>query len=238
MTDIFVFPQSKKEKTGKFSHNFHKPLKKSNLKRNVKISPYLKRPEGHNFPGHTHNPLFSYSYLPDRVSFVNEDPEEKVILLLRRHPVTNLGWITTSFFMIIAPAFVTVLTPVVLLPSGFQFVLTLVWYLITSAFVLEEFLSWLFHVNIVTDERIIEVDFVNLVYREITDANIDQIQDVTVEVGGVLRTLLHYGNVIIQTAAQVPKIEFEAVPNPDKVAKILRELRVEEEREKLEGRVR
>jgi len=44
--------------------------------------------------------------------------------------------------------------------------------------------------------------------------------------------------VVIQTAAQVPKIEFEAVPNPDKVARVLRELRIEEEQEKLEGRVR
>jgi len=34
------------------------------------------------------------------------------------------------------------------------------------------------------------------------------------------------------------KIEFEAVPNPDLVARILRELRLEEEKEKLEGRIR
>ena len=99
-------------------------------------------------------------------------------------------------------------------------------------------MSWFFHVNIITDERIVEVDFANLVYREITDANIDQIQDVTVEVGGSLRTFLHFGNVVIQTAAEIPKIEFEAVPKPDTVARILRELRIEEEKEKLEGRVR
>jgi len=99
-------------------------------------------------------------------------------------------------------------------------------------------LGWFFHVNIVTDERIIEVDFVNLIYREITDANIDQIQDVTVEMGGGIRTYFNYGDLIIQTAAEIPKIDFEAVPKPDMVAKVLRELRVEEEQEKLEGRVR
>ena len=107
-----------------------------------------------------------------------------------------------------------------------------------TAFVFEKFLSWYFHVNIITDERIIEVDFLHLVYREITDANIDQIQDVTVEVGSAIRTTFNYGDVIIQTAAQLPKIEFEAVPQPDRVAKVLRELRIEEEVEKLEGRVR
>jgi hypothetical protein len=110
--------------------------------------------------------------------------------------------------------------------------------LITTAFAFEEFLKWFFHVNIITDERIIEVDFVNLFYREITDANIDQIQDVTVEVGGGIRTMFHFGDLVIQTAAEIPKIDFDAIPNPDKVARILRELRIEEEVEKLEGRVR
>ena len=99
-------------------------------------------------------------------------------------------------------------------------------------------MSWFFHVNIVTDERIVEVDFINLLYREITDANIDQIQDVTVEVSGGPRTFFRFGDVIIQTAAQVPKITFEAVPNPDTVARVLRDLRIEEEQEKLEGRIR
>jgi hypothetical protein len=238
MPDIFDSAKKKNANLVKTPQLSDKGLEKSTSGKSAKRENFAESQDRHNLPNHTHNPLSAYSYLPDRVSFINEDPEEKVVLLLRRHPVTNLGWITTSFLMIIAPAFITVLTPLELLPLGFQFILTLVWYLITSAFILEEFLSWFFHVNIVTDERIIEVDFVNLVYREITDANIDQIQDVTVEVGGALRTLLHYGDVIIQTAAQVPKIEFEAVPNPDAVARVLRELRIEEEREKLEGRVR
>lgn len=232
MPDIFDSRNKKFRKSSSVEN------KKSSSKKTDNISSLLESPDRHKLPGHTHNPITSFSFLPDHVEFINEDPDEKVVLLLRRHPITNLGWITIAFLMIIAPAFMTVLTPMGFLPSGFQFVLSLVWYLITSAFIMEQFLSWFFHVNIVTDERIIEVDFVNLVYREITDANIDQIQDVTVEVGGTLRTLLHYGDVIIQTAAQVPKIEFEAVPDPDRVARVLRELRIEEEQEKLEGRVR
>lgn len=240
MPDIF---NSSKNKVGKKkSQENHAP--KSTKKHETlsvetnNIKSLLSSPKRHELPGHTHNPLASFSYLPDHVKFVNEDPEEEVLLLLRKHPITNLRWMIVAFLMIVAPSFVTVLTPVGSLPSGFQFVFTLVWYLITSAFILEQFLSWYFHVNIVTDERIIEVDFVNLVYREITDANIDQIQDVTVEVGGAIRTLMHFGDVIIQTASEIPKIKFEAVPNPDRVARILRELRIEEEKEKLEGRVR
>ena len=74
--------------------------------------------------------------------------------------------------------------------------------------------------------------------REITDANIDQIQDATVQITGASRTFFNFGDVIVQTAAAIPRVTFEAVPNPDHVARILRELRIEEEVEKIEGRVR
>ena len=202
----------------------------------------IKYPKNHeeriNLPGHTHNPLTSFCYFPDHVKFVNQDPEERVILLLRKHPITNIRWILLTILFLIIPVFLPLLSFFEILPNEYQTVLTIALYLMTIAYGFEKFLSWYFHVNIITDERIIEVDFHNLVYREITDANVDQIQDVTVEMGSPVRTALNFGDVIIQTAAQIPKIEFEAVPSPDKVAKVLRELRVEEEIEKLEGRVR
>ena len=202
----------------------------------------IKYPKNHeeriNLPGHTHNPLTSFCYFPDHVKFVNQDPEERVILLLRKHPITNIRWILLTILFLIIPVFLPLLSFFEILPNEYQTVLTIALYLMTIAYGFEKFLSWYFHVNIITDVRIIEVDFHNLVYREITDANVDQIQDVTVEMGSPVRTALNFGDVIVQTAAQIPKIEFEAVPSPDKVAKVLRELRVEEEIEKLEGRVR
>jgi hypothetical protein len=191
-----------------------------------------------NLPGHTHNTFASYYYYPDQVDFDTKDPEEVVILLVRRHPITNVPWLLMTFVLIVAPAFLSILPMFEQVPTNFAFVFTLMWYTITTAFVLEKFLAWFFNVNIVTDERIIDVDFLNLVYREVTDADIEKIEDVTVEMGGTIRTLFNYGDVLIQTASQEQKTRFEAIPHPDRVAKILRELRVEEQEERMEGRVR
>lgn len=188
--------------------------------------------------GHTKNPLAAFCYYPDRVSFVAADSEEKIVLLLRRHPITNVRWIIAALLMSVAPLVVSIFIDISTIPVAFQIIGIMFWYLITTAYIFEQFLSWFFNVYIVTDERVFDVDFVNLVYREITDAALDQIQDVTVRVGSVIRTLFDYGDISIQTAAEMPELEFEAVPHPDKVAQILRELRVEEEQEKLEGRVR
>lgn len=192
----------------------------------------------HKFPGHSHNPLSAFCYYPDRVEFENKDPEEKVVLLLRKHPITNIGWLLLTFVIIVAPAFISSLPFIEQVPIRFQLVGVLIWYLVTAGFAYEKFLSWFYSVNIVTDERLFDVEFSNLIYRKMTDAEIERIQDVTVQMGGAIRTTLNYGDIIIQTAAEMPEIEFEAVPEPDKVAKILRELRVEEQVEIMEGRVR
>lgn len=190
------------------------------------------------FPGHTNNPLASFSYFPDKVNFIAADSKEKVVLMLRKHPITNIPWIITAILMIAAPMLLNFLPFLDTIPFNLRLIASIFWYLITIAFILEEFLAWFFNVYIVTDERVFDVDFINLIYREITDANIDQIQDVTTKVGGVIPTVFNYGDVIIQTAAEIPQLEFQAVPRPDIVAQVLRELRVQEEVEKMEGRVR
>ena len=183
-------------------------------------------------------PLASFCYYPKNVNFINKDPEEEIILLVRRHPITNLGWLVTALFLIVVPAFLTVFPFFSLLPTGFQIISVIVWYLVVTAYILEKYLSWFFQVNIITDERIIDVDFLNLIYREMSDAGIRNIEDVTVKIGGGIRTFFNYGDVVIQTAAQIPQITFEDIARPDLVAKVLRELRIEEEQEQIEGRVR
>lgn len=194
--------------------------------------------ERERIPGFTKNPLASFNIFPEGFDFINKDPEEKIILLLRKHPITNLTWILATMVLFILPAFFSVMPTFESLPKNMQILLLMVWYLITFSFAFEKFLTWFFNVNIITDERVFDVNFVSLIYREMTDAEIAQIQDVTVQLGGGIRTLFNYGDLYIQTAGEVPRIIFEEVPFPDRVAKVLRELRVEEEIENLEGRVR
>ena len=198
----------------------------------------LSTPKNHHSKKIKYSPLASFMYCPREAKFAGKDSREDIILILRKHPITNVKWILISLVMIFAPVILRVFPIFSFLPESFQFITMVGWYLLVLAFVFEEFLGWFYNVNVVTDERVFDVDFVNLVYREITDNNIDKIQDVTVRMGGFIRTMFNYGDVIIQTAAEIPQIELEGIPNPDRVAKILRELRVEEEQEKIEGRVR
>ncbi len=229
MPDVFISEQKNIKPHLKSPHDpeVQKPVD-LNVPKNVT--------ERHQF--HSHNPLSSYCYFPDGIKFVAKDSNEKIVLFLRRHPITNLPWILISAILFASPMVLSEFPLLDFLPDNFKFVAILSWYLIAVAYTFESFLDWFFSVYIITDERVFDVDFVNLIYREITEANIDQVQEVTTKMGGVIRTLFNYGDVYIPTASEIPNIEFEAVPHPDQIAKILRELRVEEEQEKIEGRVR
>lgn len=225
MPDIFISEEKKEpEKKVKESTPVEKEVKemlgKTLVKKEIKslIASYLRNPKG--------------------VDFEIKEKQEKIELLLRMHPITNLKWILISIIMIFAPVVLKSFPILDFLPGNYQFIAILGWYLIVTSFVLENFLTWYFNVYIITDERIIDVDFYNLIYKDISTAEIERIQDVSYRMGGVIRTLFNYGDVFIQTAAEKPNFEFLAVPKPDKVVKLLQDLMIQEKQEAIEGRVR
>lgn len=183
-------------------------------------------------------PLSALALFPKKTYFEAQDPDEKIILLLRPHLVTNVKWILFASLMAFVPLFWNFLPVISLLPSNYHFVLTLFWLALTLTIVFESFLVWYFSVNIITDERVIDVDFYGLLFKQVDLAQINKIQDVNYTQKGILSALFNYGDVVIKTAADIPTFKFEHVPNPEGVMKVLSELIAQEEQEALEGRVR
>lgn len=197
-----------------------------------------KKPLYKDLPMQERRPLASFLMRPNGVSFETREDEEQIILFLRKHFITNIPWIFISFVMFLTPTVVMTTGILETVPANFRFIFMMIWYLVSVAYTLESFLTWFFNVYIITDERIVDVDFYNLTYKEVSDANLDKIEDVTYKMGGVIRTIFNYGDVLIQTAAEVTNFDFLAVPYPDKVVKVLQDLRMEEQQEAIEGRVR
>lgn len=175
---------------------------------------------------------------PKVFTFGFREADEEIILVLRRHWATNVPWIFTAIIMALAPLLLNIFPLLNFFPTHFRFVFILFWYLITFAAAFEKFLSWYFNVFIITEERVIDIDFFNLLDKKISEAKISMIQDVTSVVGGLTQTLLNYGSVLIQTAAEIPLIKIDKIPNPNLVLKILQQMRGEEEEEALEGRLK
>jgi hypothetical protein len=181
--------------------------------------------------------LSAFMPKPVSVAFDNQDSSEHIVLVLRRHPLTLFKSFIIAIFMLIMPAFLSAVGMFAFLPGNYQFAAIILWFLITFGYVLEVFLTWFFSVYIITDERIIDVDFISLIYKDISSAKTDKIEDVTTVTGGALQSMFDYGSIKIQTAGAKTEIEFESIPHPSRVTKLLNELMLEEEREKIEGRV-
>lgn len=186
----------------------------------------------------TINPLSAFAPGPAGVRFENQEEEEKIVLLLRMHWLTNVPWVILAIILLLAPLVLRFFPLISFLPPRYQLASLILWYLLLAAFVFERFLTWFFNVYIITDERIVDIDFYNLLYKEVSDAKIDKIQDITYKMGGAIRAIFNFGDVFIQTAGTELNFEFRAVPRPDRVVKILQELRTQEEIEALEGRIR
>jgi len=230
MADIYKSPV---KSTGK------SPPKASAKPRKAKsIALKSVRREVYRLVGKTSNPLSAFIARPRGVAFETQNKKEEIILILRRHWVTNLRWVLTAVLMAVAPVFLLSVPLIAFLPAQFQLIALLMWYLLVVAFIFEQFLGWYFNVYIITDERVIDIDFISLIYKKISDAEIEMIQDVTYKVGGIIQTMFNFGSIYIQTAAEKPEFEFLDVPDPALVVKILQQMRMEEKQEAIEGRVR
>lgn len=187
----------------------------------------------------SNSPMAAYCPKPAGVGFDIQHDDEPVLLLLRQHPIVNFPWIFLTLFLVIAPIIVLPLIPFLdFLPGNYRFVALLGWYTMVFGYALEQFLVWFFNIYIVTDERVIDFDFYNLLFKRVSEAKIENIEDITTSNSGLLQSIVDFGDIRIQTAAEIPEIEFERVPHPDLVAKFLSEMLVQEEQERIEGRVR
>lgn len=178
--------------------------------------------------------ISAYMFMPDGIRFETQEPGETIVLLLRKHWLTNLSWLLIAVLIIIIPLF---LFPVFIVggvnigqvPNNFISLLIFGWYLMVFSFILVNFLLWYFTVSIVASERIVDIDFINLLNKKFAETRIARVEDVTMRTGGFIRSFFDYGDVFVQTAAKEAVFQFEAVPHPDQVVRIINQLIGKEE---------
>ncbi len=167
--------------------------------------------------------------------FLTQQDDEEIVLLLRAHPITNVGWILLALLMLLAPTLVMQLGIFGSVPSGFIFIGKMTWYLVTLMYAFEKFLYWYYSVFIVTNERVVDIDFDNLTYRNITYANLNHIEEPEMIRGGFVRSIFQYGDLLVTTASEKPSLEALGIPWPQKAVDIISRLAEELEKRRERG---
>lgn len=168
--------------------------------------------------------------------FVTQQEDEEVVLLLRAHPIINIPWIILAILMFIFPIILLNTGMFSAVPGKFIFMGRITWYLMIIMFVMEKILYWYYSVFIVTNERLVDIDFYNLMYRMVTYANLNHIEEPASVTGGFVRSIFQYGNVWVTTASEKPTVEALNVPYPDKVVDIISRLSEELEKRREQGK--
>lgn len=170
----------------------------------------------------------AFCAFPKDAHFAGEQDDEEIILLMRAHIVTTVPWLLLVVILLAFPiALLPILSALGLLGSvgsGMVFSLLAFWYMGLFTYTFINFLYWYFNVYIVTNQRIVDVDWYSLVNREVNVSQIAKIQDITANQVGVLSGIFDYGHVFIQTAGTEPNFEYSNVPHPQLVARKLQEL--------------
>src|SRR5258708_15005119 len=174
--------------------------------------------------GPTASYLSSFAPKPLNTIFNFQLDGEEILLLVRQHPLTQMKLFFAIIILVVLPLGIFFFPFPDFLPAKFHLLALLGWFLLVVAFGLEAFLDWFYNVNFCTNERIVDIDFRSLLFRDVSTARLDRIEDVTTSTAGYLGSFFTFGNVKVQTAGATDVFEFHRVPSPNKVSEFINEL--------------
>lgn len=177
--------------------------------------------------------IWSKDSFPDKVR------EDEDIILLIRQDIALLGLKFLSLFLVFFVLLIvrTVLAAVI---DNVAFLAAYDTFIFSVNVILISIFTMTFHdyylsLQIVTSERVIDIDQKGLFNREVNQLSLDKVQDVTYKQNSFLSVVFNFGNVIIETAGSngvgnsetedtMNGFVFNNVPNPKIVANLISKL--------------
>ncbi len=133
---------------------------------------------------------------------------EKIIFVIHKHWFVAAKFVAIFMFLFLVPIIILFLMPY--LSSVFDPALVEPWinmllslYVMTLlALLLLFWMDYYLDMWIITSERLIDVEQIGLFNREISEIPLHRVQDVTIQIRGIIETFLGFGTIRIQTAGE------------------------------------
>ncbi len=153
-------------------------------------------------------------------TFEGIEHDEKVLLLIRRHPFYIIIKIAVFIIIIVAPLLVGSSLASYIVTNGLLelslFVYS-IWCLLLWLSLFYSITMYALDVWIVTDRRIIDSTQHGFFNRSVSELHLTRIQDISVKVDGLVQTFFTFGDLDVQTAGTENKFNFSQIPNPNEV---------------------
>ena len=167
----------------------------------------------------------------DFEALTHQKEYEKPEITLKQHWLIPLQLVFVALILAALPVFswffVANFLPILPTNQGFMAVWILglsMYALMAVLYIFQTFLDYHLDIWIVTNERIISAERKSLFHYVTSEVRLYQIQDVTAETTGFFSSVLNFGTITVQTAAEIQDFHFENIPHPREVAKRILEL--------------
>lgn len=157
--------------------------------------------------------------------------EDKIVLFMRRHWASFLGYFLLSFLMLVVPA-VALIMAYIYQRNFFQGILLnfiilgfSAYYLVAVTVALTSWMTFYYDIYIICTDAIVDIRQQGFFGRKTSQLAIVRVQDVSSEIKGILPTLFGYGDVLVETAGeQTQNFLLEGIANPQEVSNQILEL--------------
>lgn len=153
---------------------------------------------------------------------INQLPQtESTKLIIRRHPIIYL-------FLGVYVAFIILISVIVIGFSGMIIGLTgekIFWVALSIFWIISGSIIFIFWTNYeldilqITDKKIIYLNQISFLNREIVEIDFDKIQEIQSKISGILPTIFGYGTLSIKSAANSTPVRFEYIGKPLEIIK-------------------
>ncbi len=168
---------------------------------------------------------------PENVNSIGDN--EQIIKIVHRHWFNIIKQFIPIFlmvaFMLALLIFLPIYVPTFKSAGAFKILLFVesIFFIFVWIFTFFTWIDYYFDIWIITSEKVINVEQKGMFIRCVSEVKFEKIQDVTVQVTGMIPTLLNYGDVYIQTAGEVERFIFRQVAEPYKLKDTIMELQKE-----------
>lgn len=159
---------------------------------------------------------------PKDITFHGQDKDEDIVLVIRAHWITWVPGILASLGVFLLPIIILLVLPDVSVSMTLGLILLGV--ILATTILFNTFFRWFYSVNIITTQRIIDVDFISAFMHKFSEAQLEKIEDISHQHVGFLGSFFDVGTVFIQTAASKAEFEFQNIPRPRDVQDTLNDL--------------
>jgi len=161
------------------------------------------------------------------MSLIQLQPDEKIVLSVRRHWYVVVAESLILFGLAVLPFII--LPAIGYLNFKFSGSFSSLYIFLSSLWLLGLWLTFfIFWTNyyldvwIITNQKIIDIEQHGLFRREISEYRLDHIQDVTVKIPDLLATFFKFGNVEVQTAGATSQtFVIRSAPHPEEVRDLI-----------------